>query len=322
VSVEPRRIGHQTAKIKVSIMVMQFNEVMFTADIETDSGLLLRAVELAMLKLLKGNFSEAKSYHAPMMQAVTYHLSSGGSRIRARLALETALCLQLSKTDALVLAAASELFHNASLIHDDIQDKDTLRRGVESVWSKFGKNTALCAGDFLLSAAYGALAGFSVQRIMPKLISLAHSRISDAIHGQCEDLAVRSKAMTSFTEYEKIAAAKAGALLGMPLELAFVAADQESWVATAKRAADCLAIGYQIMDDIADVHTDSAQGHRAHSLNAVLALRTGGHGLNAQQIARERALEHLSTAIRLAETLPFGSGAPLRTVAKKLISQP
>ena len=106
----------------------------------------------------------------------------------------------------------------------------------------------------------------------------------------------------------------------MPLELAFVAANEGSWVPTAKRAADFLAIGYQILDDIADIPIDSAQGTRVHSLNAVLALQADGHGRNAQNIAQVKASEYLLSAIKIAETLPCGSGTSLITIAHKLRS--
>lgn len=299
-------------------MVMQLQQFVRTVNAETDDRLLLQEAEVAMMELLDGHVDEDRAFHAPVMQAVAYHFNSGGRRIRASLALETAQCLRLPKRDCITLAVASELVHNASLIHDDIQDQDTLRRGVETVWSKYGKNTAICTGDFLLSAAYAALAAYSVQRITPKLIRLAHSCITDAIHGQCEDLAVRGRPMVSFAEYEKIAVAKSGSLLAMPLGLAFVAADHGSWVATAKRAAEALAIGYQIIDDIADVSIDAAQGTRVHSLNAVLALQYEGYGVDAQDIALQRAVEHLGSAIVMAEALPSNSGGPLIAIANKL----
>lgn len=302
-------------------MVMQLEKYMPNAESATNSSVFLRELEIAILASVESDLAETDAYHSQLAKAVTYHLNSGGRRVRAKLAFETALCLQLCKKDSVTIAVAAELFHNASLIHDDIQDQDTLRRGLETVWSKYGKNTAICAGDFLLSAAYGALASFSVQSITPKLISLAHSRITDAIHGQCEDLAIRGRPMATFAEFEKIAAAKSGALLGMPLELAFVAANEGSWVPTAKRAADFLAIGYQILDDIADIPIDSAQGTRVHSLNAVLALQAEGHGLNAQNIAQEHASRYLLSAIETAEMLPFGSGTPLIIIAEKLRSQ-
>lgn len=299
-------------------MLMQLQELVHTVDTESNRNLLLQEVETAMLELLDCNIDASRAYHAPLMKAVTHHFESGGKRVRARLALDTARTLKINERDAITIAVAAELFHNASLIHDDIQDQDTMRRGVETVWSKFGENTAICTGDFLLSAAYRALTAFSEQSIVPKLIGLAHSRITDAIHGQGEDLAVRGKPMISFVEYEKIAAAKSGSLLSMPLEFAFIAADHGAWTTTAKRAADRLAIGYQIIDDIADVFIDSAQENRSHSLNAVLVLRADGYGLDAQNIARERALENLLSAIEIADTLPSCSGAPLTAIAEKL----
>lgn len=71
-------------------------------------------------------------------QPAYYHLMTGGSRIRMRVCLDTSLCLGVNDEDAMRLASAVELLHNASLIHDDIQDGDSLRRGLSAVWVKFG----------------------------------------------------------------------------------------------------------------------------------------------------------------------------------------
>ena len=67
-------------------------------------------------------------------QPAHYHLMTGGSRIRMRVCLDMSLCLGVNNEDAMRLASAVELLHNASLIHDDIQDGDSLRRGQSAVW--------------------------------------------------------------------------------------------------------------------------------------------------------------------------------------------
>ena len=121
------------------------------------------------------------------------------------------------------MAAVCELLHNASLIHDDIQDKDTIRRDIESVWKKFGINVALCTGDFLLSAAYGVLANFSDVKLIPQLITTIHQRTYSVIAGQCADVSYQHQQLCSVSAYQKIAMAKSGALLSLPIELALLA---------------------------------------------------------------------------------------------------
>ena len=101
--------------------------------------------------------------------AAIYHLRSGGRRVRARLAIQACSALGLSEDDALCIAAVVELLHNASLIHDDLQDQEKLRHGCVTVWTKFGTNVAICTGDLMLSAAYGALCRVSNVQVLPSL---------------------------------------------------------------------------------------------------------------------------------------------------------
>ena len=84
-------------------------------------------------------------------------LGTGGKRIRARLALLACGALGVSKQDAVCWAAAVELVHNATLVHDDIQNGDTHRRGRETVWVKHGVGQAINVGDLMLVLPYQAL---------------------------------------------------------------------------------------------------------------------------------------------------------------------
>src|SRR5690242_12528421 len=86
-----------------------------------------------------------------------YFLSLGGKRIRPVICLMGNEMFDEINKDAWHVATAIELFHNFTLIHDDIMDKAPLRRGNETVHAKFGENTALLAGDVMLVAAYDSL---------------------------------------------------------------------------------------------------------------------------------------------------------------------
>ena len=78
------------------------------------------------------------------------HLASGGSRTRAILALAAGHSQSLDKSARLSIAASVELLHQASLIHDDVQDEDSTRRGKAAVWAVAGKSSAICLGDDLI----------------------------------------------------------------------------------------------------------------------------------------------------------------------------
>jgi hypothetical protein len=121
--------------------------------------------------------------------------------------------------------------------------------------------------------------------------------------------------------YEKIALAKSGALLSLPMELAFVASSQARWAAEAKRAAEAFALGYQIIDDLADIDAFAGLSGTPGSLNAVLVLKAAGHGNEAYEIARGLGRRHLSLAAAAAKTLPNGSGDLLRELSLRLAAR-
>ena len=91
---------------------------------------------------------------ATLYQPNEYFLKLGGKRVRPVLCLMGNELFDEIREDAWELAAAVEMFHNFTLIHDDIMDKAPLRRGMETVHTKYGENTALLAGDVMLVKAY------------------------------------------------------------------------------------------------------------------------------------------------------------------------
>jgi len=251
-------------------------------------------------------------------QAATYHFAAGGQRLRARLAIHAALALGLDPADGVTLAATAELLHNASLIHDDLQDRSISRRGMDTVWAAFGDDVAICAGDLLLSAAYGALCHFSDTSKLPALIARVHERTSTAIRGQCADLSASVRLQGDIAGFEAIAVAKSGALLSLPLELVFVAAGFGAAASTGRKAADAFAIGYQITDDIADWIDDAGEGPIPRSFNAVQVFEAAGFGSTALAEARNLGIQRLATAAAIAGDLPQGSGVLLRDLALQL----
>ena len=116
---------------------------------------------------------------SPLTEAIRYHLSTGGGRIRASIALGCAAALDLDVEAAVIAAAVPELLHNASLIHDDMQDGDIERRGRAALWVAFDRDTAICAGDQMISAAYGALASFPDSKVVASLLRRVHLRVSE-----------------------------------------------------------------------------------------------------------------------------------------------
>lgn len=120
--------------------------------------------------------------------------------------------------DAWNVASAIELFHNFSLIHDDIMDKAPLRRGMQTVHEKFGESTALLAGDVMLVAAYDSL-----NRISPtylrRIIHLFNKTAREVCEGQQLDMDFEKKENVDFASYENMISLKTSVLLAASLQM-------------------------------------------------------------------------------------------------------
>jgi geranylgeranyl pyrophosphate synthase len=291
-------------------------------NLDIDPFKLTADVKARMIELTSCSFDTWSMQNAQAEKAAHYQINSGGGLLRARLAIHAGISLNLEEQDVIALATAVELLHNASLAHDDLNDRDLTRRGVKTVWSVFGDNIAMCAGNLMLSAGYVSLSSFSVPHLVPKLISLFHQRITSLIHGQCEDLSVQTTPRNDFETYETIAIGKSGSLLSLPLELCFIGAGMDGWLSQVRQATNAFAIGYQILDDIQDVNKDLPREDKPHSLNAVLTLKAAGHTDKAEEMARAISHKYLRAAAVAADQLPNGSGYLLKNIADRLASNP
>src|SRR5438876_6119988 len=132
-----------------------------------------------------------------------YFLKLSGKRIRPVLCLMGNELFDEINPDALEVAIAIELFHNFTLIHDDIMDKAPLRRGMETVHTKYGESTALLAGDVMLVIAYDYLnkikSGMS-QRIIREFNTTA----KEVCEGQQLDMDFETRETVSMSEYERM----------------------------------------------------------------------------------------------------------------------
>lgn len=248
--------------------------------------------------------------------AIQEHFHAGGKRIRAHMALLAGDCLQLDAQSRKAIAACCELLHNASLIHDDIQDADAERRSQPSLWARHGTDLAICAGDQMISAAYAALAQVSRAETIGELVRLTHRAVSRTVAGQTADLAQTGQALDDITLYETIAGEKSGPLLGLPVMLSLTMADAADDLDTVERVTRLIAIAYQFVDDIGDWRDDAAQS----SLNGVLVLSRAHRITPAQAIQEAASLtrQHLQHARQLAATLPGGCGIVFDQLADRL----
>ena len=161
------------------------------------------------------------SHPENLYKAAAYILQIGGKRLRPVLVL---MCNELFddiSEDAYHVATAVELFHNFTLIHDDIMDKAPLRRGKPTVHSTFNENTAILAGDAMLIKAYEYLNKIDPS-IKTKIFNLFNATALQVCEGQQLDMDFEIRNDVSFDEYENMIGLKTSVLLGASMQMGAV----------------------------------------------------------------------------------------------------
>ncbi|WP_144602873.1 polyprenyl synthetase family protein [Algoriphagus algorifonticola] len=194
-----------------------------------------------------------------LYEPITYILSLGGKRIRPLLSL---LAYGLYKKDPetiLSQASAIEVFHNFTLMHDDIMDQAPLRRGKATVHEKWNENVAILSGDVMLVRAYDLLLP-TPPTLLPKVIRLFNKTAAEVCEGQQHDMNFESREEVHEDEYVNMIRLKTAVLLGFALELGAILAEASE--------EDCqkiydfgvnIGIGFQLKDDLLDVFADQAK---------------------------------------------------------------
>lgn len=248
------------------------------------------------------------------ISALHYHLKSGGSRTRVKLCLCTAEAMGLSPSDSQVLAVSIELLHNASLIQDDLQDKDQKRRGQTALWQMYGANVALGLVDLMIASAFKNLTDLSDLACLKEVVKKLHEAIGETLHGQLKDLSINHNKCVK--DYQlRVARMKSGPLFALALELPILVAGHHTFLEQAHDAACSFGAGYQIYDDILDFDQDR---RHSHTNNVVCALNEEMKVRDSFLYAIRLAKKQLSHARYMAHQLPNRSGRFLAEMTARL----
>jgi geranylgeranyl diphosphate synthase, type II len=193
---------------------------------------------------------------ASLYEPNEYFLKLGGKRIRPVLCLMGSELFDEIKEDAWPAASAIELFHNFTLIHDDIMDKAPLRRGMATVHSKYGENTALLAGDAMLVTAYEHLNKISPE-YLPTILRLFNTTGKQVCEGQQYDMDFEKVASVQFDEYLRMIELKTSVALAASLKIGAILGgagerNQNLLYEFGKK----LGIAFQVQDDYLDAFGD------------------------------------------------------------------
>ncbi|MFM8241350.1 MAG: polyprenyl synthetase family protein, partial [Crocinitomicaceae bacterium] len=173
--------------------------------------------------------SELSNFELPkspenLYDPLRYFFELGGKRLRPALTLMTAENFGGQGKDALHAAMAVELFHNFSLIHDDIMDEAPVRRGKETVHTKWNNHIAILSGDVLFVKAYESLAKCDV-KYLPELLNLFNKTATEVCEGQQMDMDFETREIVSEQEYIEMIRLKTSVLLGCAIQFGGIVSD-------------------------------------------------------------------------------------------------
>jgi geranylgeranyl diphosphate synthase type II len=191
-----------------------------------------------------------------LYEPITYIMSLGGKRLRPLLTLMSANLWLYNWQKVLKPAMAVEVFHNFTLMHDDIMDQAPLRRGQPTVHEKWDTNTAILSGDVMLVAAYELL-GHAEDRYFKQVIKRFNKTAAEVCEGQQLDMVFAKKTDVKKEDYIEMIRLKTSVLLGFAMELGGILADaDEESISLLNEIGVNLGLGFQLNDDILDVYAD------------------------------------------------------------------
>ena len=235
-----------------------------------------------------------------------------GQNIRGRICLGLGAAYGVSEDVILDVAALTQLLHDASLIHDDLIDEDSQRRGCPAIWKKYGKSKALLIGDLLIAKAYEVASDSKVaDKIKVAWTREISSAVSSAISGAVEELEFGTTETSAILDdYFRMASRKTGALFALPARCITYTTNQSGHKDSLNKIFLNLAVAYQIKDDQSDfLGTKSGRVHSSDLKNARPNLY---HMLENTHMSTNESFRYISDYhqslvadyIELAESLP------------------
>lgn len=299
---------------------------------------------------------EPQGLYAP----IAYTLASGGKRIRPTLALIACRLFGGKEAEVVPAALALEVFHNFTLLHDDVMDKAAVRRGRPTVHVKWDDNTAILSGDQMMIEAYKLLSQVREDKL-PQVLRLFNKMATEICEGQQYDVDFERRDDVSIDDYMMMIRLKTSVLLATALQIgAYIADATETQQQALYDFGIHIGLAFQLQDDILDVYGDPATFGKAiggdilcnkktymlltalqraegetrralqrwvadttHSAAEKIAAVTDLYTqLGVREVCERVMAEHTHEALRLLETLPQNEATnQLRALAEKLMKR-
>ena len=191
-----------------------------------------------------------------LYEPIEYTLAAGGKRVRPQLAMIASRMFDGKDEAVMPAALALEVFHNFTLLHDDVMDKADMRRGRPTVHVKWNENTAILSGDQMLIEAYKLLSGVPADKL-PKVLQLFNQMATEICEGQQYDVDFESQEQVALDDYLLMIRLKTSVLLANALQIgAYIAGADEQAQDALYQFGIAVGLAFQIQDDILDVWGD------------------------------------------------------------------
>ena len=231
---------------------------------------------------------EPKGLYAP----IAYTMAAGGKRVRPQLAMIACGIFGGNEQEVAPAAMALEVFHNFTLLHDDVMDKAEVRRGRPTVHIQWNENTAILSGDQMMIEAYKLLAEVPEDKL-PKVLRLFNKMATEICEGQQYDVDFESQDDVSIEAYLHMIRLKTSVLLATALQIgAYMAGADEQQQDALYQFGINVGLAFQIQDDILDVWGDPKTFGKAVGGDISCNKKTYVY-LTAQQLADDELTEEL-----------------------------
>ena len=286
----------------------------------------LAEAEIRALDLPAGNLA---GLYAP----IAYGMQAGGKRLRPTLVLMTAEAFGQDPRKALKPALGIEMFHNFTLLHDDVMDKSDLRRGRPTVHSKWDSNTAILSGDTMLTLATKLVADVD-DAILRPVLDTFNDQALRVYEGQRLDMDFENQDEVALDAYIEMIKAKTGALLGGAAKIgALIGGASKEDAARMYEFGVMLGVAFQIEDDYLDTFGNAETfgkpiggdiNNNKKTYLMVKALATGGPNADALKAALKMPAgpTKVKTVTRIYETMgmPAVSKAEVASYSSKALT--
>ena len=283
-----------------------------------------------------------------LYEPIAYALAAGGKRIRPQLAILGAQVFGANKKVVMPAAQALEVFHNFTLLHDDVMDHASVRRGRPTVHVKWNENTAILSGDQMLIEAYKCLECLPKDKL-PKVLQLFNKMATEVCEGQQYDVDFEHQSDVTLEDYLQMIRLKTAVLLATALHIgAYLAGANKKQQQALYDYGIHIGLAFQIQDDLLDCFGDPATfgkaigGDIAENKKTFLWLTardkvgaywsTEGRALEdvlrdyerlgVRQVAEEAIAEHTTSALNCLKNMPVNEATEaLCLLAQKLQSR-